>query len=230
MSGGLLWDDPGHITRPDLQSVHGLWRIWTEVGATQQYYPLLHSAFWVEHRLWGDALLGYRLANVALHSAAAIFLLCILRRLEIRGALLAAFIFALHPVCVESVAWISEQKNTLSAVFYLASALVFIRGALTTGLESQATSPKGRKAAVAQRGAAITQDLRPGFTFASSWYWIAFALFVCALLTKPDRLKVAGAWAGEKAGRLKLNGHLTGYSPQSRVIELEGLVVGVTRP
>ena len=44
----------------------------------------------------------------------------------------------------------------------------------------------------------------------------------------PDRLKVAGAWAGEKAGRLKLNGHLTGYSPQSRVIELEGLVVGVT--
>ncbi len=44
----------------------------------------------------------------------------------------------------------------------------------------------------------------------------------------PDRFKVAGAWAGEKAGRLKLNGHLTGYSPQSRVIELEGLVVGVT--
>ena len=45
---------------------------------------------------------------------------------------------------------------------------------------------------------------------------------------EPDRLKVAGAWAGEKAGRLKLNGHLTGYSPQSRVIELEGLVLGVT--
>jgi hypothetical protein len=44
----------------------------------------------------------------------------------------------------------------------------------------------------------------------------------------PDRFKVAGAWAGEKAGRLKLNGHLTGYSPQSRVVELEGLVVGVT--
>lgn len=44
----------------------------------------------------------------------------------------------------------------------------------------------------------------------------------------PDRFKVAGAWAGEKAGRLKLNGHLTGYSPQSRVIEIEGLVLGVT--
>lgn len=44
----------------------------------------------------------------------------------------------------------------------------------------------------------------------------------------PDRLKVTAAWAGEKAGRLKLNGHLTGYSPQSRVVELEGLVVGVT--
>ena len=179
LTGGLLWDDTGHITRPDLQSVHGLWRIWTEVGATQQYYPLLHSAFWVEHRLWGDALIGYRLANVALHSAAAILLLFILRRLEIRGALLAAFIFALHPVCVESVAWISEQKNTLSAVFYLASALVYLRA----GLKPCATN--GAKGA--GRGAPVAQGFSPAVArpaFMSSWYWIAFALFICALLTK----------------------------------------------
>ena len=44
----------------------------------------------------------------------------------------------------------------------------------------------------------------------------------------PDRLKMGAAWAGEKAGRLKLNGHLTSYSPQSRVVEFEALVVGVT--
>src|SRR5215468_2126527 len=57
LRGGLLWDDNMHVTRADLQSMHGLWRIWFDLGATQQYYPLLHSAFWLEHRLWGDAVL-----------------------------------------------------------------------------------------------------------------------------------------------------------------------------
>ncbi len=92
------------------------------MGATQQYYPLLHSAFWVEHKLWGDATLGYHLVNILLHAAAAVLVALILRRLAIPGAYLAAAIFALHPVQVESVAWITEQKNTLSAVFYLAAA------------------------------------------------------------------------------------------------------------
>jgi hypothetical protein len=54
LRGGLVWDDNMHVTGPDLQSLHGLWRIWFDLGATQQYYPLLHSAFWLEHRLWGD--------------------------------------------------------------------------------------------------------------------------------------------------------------------------------
>ena len=63
--GGLLWDDDVHITRPELRSWHGLYRIWFDVGATHQYYPLLHSAFWVEHKLWGDATLGYHLVNIA---------------------------------------------------------------------------------------------------------------------------------------------------------------------
>jgi len=122
----LLWDDDGHLTRPDLQSLHGLWRIWFELGATQQYYPLLHTAFWMEHRLWDDAVLGYHLTNVVLHAAAAGLVVMILRRLSIPGAWLAGFIFALHPVCVEAVAWISEQKSTLSAVFYLGSALAYL--------------------------------------------------------------------------------------------------------
>ena len=104
-----------------------MWRIWSELGATQQYYPLLHSAFWLEHKLWGDALLGYHLANVLLHAASASLVVLILRRLAVPGAWLAGFVFALHPIAVESVAWISEQKNTLSAVFYLASAYVYLR-------------------------------------------------------------------------------------------------------
>jgi tetratricopeptide (TPR) repeat protein len=126
LKGGFIWDDDAHVTKPELRSLHGLWRIWFEVGATQQYYPLLHSAFWVEHRLWGDAVMGYHLANVFLHVAAACLVVAIMRRLALPGAWLAAFIFALHPVCVESVAWISEQKNTLSAVFYLGAALVYL--------------------------------------------------------------------------------------------------------
>jgi tetratricopeptide (TPR) repeat protein len=127
LRGGLLWDDTAHITAPALQSVHGLWRIWFSPGATQQYYPLLHSAFWIEHRLWGDAVLGYHLANLAQHALAACLVVAIVRRLELPGAWLAGMVFALHPVCVEAVAWISEQKSTLSAVFYLASALVYLR-------------------------------------------------------------------------------------------------------
>ena len=69
--GGLIWDDDQHVTRPDLQSWQGLYRIWFDLGATQQYYPLVHSAFWLEHRLWGDNTLGYHLMNIALHATAA---------------------------------------------------------------------------------------------------------------------------------------------------------------
>jgi tetratricopeptide (TPR) repeat protein len=127
LPGKMLWDDGGHVTRSDLQSFSGLASIWFEIGATQQYYPVLHSAFWLEHVLWGDATVGYHLVNVLLHASAAFLFGLVLRRLALPGAWLAALLFALHPVCAESVAWISEQKNTLSAVFYLGAALVYLR-------------------------------------------------------------------------------------------------------
>jgi tetratricopeptide (TPR) repeat protein len=127
LQGGLVWDDANHVTASGLQSLHGLWRIWFELGATQQYYPLLHSAFWLEHRIWGDAALGYHLTNVALHAVSACLVVAIMRRLSLPGAWLAGFVFALHPVCVEAVAWISEQKSTLSGVFCLAAALTYLR-------------------------------------------------------------------------------------------------------
>jgi protein O-mannosyl-transferase len=122
-NGKAIWDDDGHITKPELRSLEGLGRIWIKPGATQQYYPLTHSVFWVEHKIWGDSPLGYHLINILLHSVSALLLLKILRRLEVPGASIATVIFALHPLQVESVAWISELKNTLSGTLYLGSAL-----------------------------------------------------------------------------------------------------------
>jgi protein O-mannosyl-transferase len=125
-SGGFLWDDAAHLTRADLRSWHGLWRIWFDPGATQQHYPLVHSAFWLQQRLWGNDPTGYHLVTLLLHFGAAALVALTLRKLAVPGAYLAAAIFALHPVQVESVAWITELKNTLSAVFYLGAALAWL--------------------------------------------------------------------------------------------------------
>lgn len=100
---------------------------WTSPGTTQQYYPLVHTAFWIEDKIWGQSTLGYHLVNISLHLLAAFLLFQILARLQIPGAWIAASVFALHPIEVESVAWISELKNTLSAVCYLGAALIYLR-------------------------------------------------------------------------------------------------------
>ncbi len=96
LNGRPVFDDAAHLTEPALQSFQGLWRIWFQLGATQQYYPLLHSAFWLEHRLWGDALLGYHLVNVALHAVSAYLVVLLTRSLRLNGAWLAGIIFALQ--------------------------------------------------------------------------------------------------------------------------------------
>ncbi|MEO6568388.1 MAG: hypothetical protein ABIO94_06455, partial [Opitutaceae bacterium] len=74
LTGDFLWDDAGHVTHPGLQGWSGLWRIWFKVGTTQQYYPLLHTAFWIEHRILGDATVGYHLINVLWHATSACLL------------------------------------------------------------------------------------------------------------------------------------------------------------
>ncbi len=86
--GGLVWDDEAHVTRPELRSLDGLARIWVEPGATQQYYPLLHSTFWVLHRLFGDNTLPYHLLSITLHALSAFLFALILRRP--RGAMALA--------------------------------------------------------------------------------------------------------------------------------------------
>jgi tetratricopeptide (TPR) repeat protein len=121
-----IWDDNAHITASYLRSGQGLAAIWTKLGATQQYYPLVHTVFWIEQKLWGDSLFGYHLFNILIHALSAVVLFSILRRLAIPGAWLAAGLFALHPVQVESVAWISELKNTLSGLFFFLSILSYL--------------------------------------------------------------------------------------------------------
>ena len=126
-NGKPIWDDNAHITSSWLSSVRGLVRIWTEPGATQQYYPLVHTVFWIEHAVWGDTTLPYHLLNIFLHGLSAFLLYRILRLLEVPGAWLAAALFALHPVQVESVAWISELKNALSGFFFLSAAFLYLK-------------------------------------------------------------------------------------------------------
>jgi tetratricopeptide (TPR) repeat protein len=130
MQGGFIWDDDDYVTNnATLRSLDGLRRIWLDVGATPQYYPLVFTSFWIEHRLWGFEATGYHIVNVLLHSINAVLVWIVLRRLALppAGAWLAAAVFALHPVHVESVAWITERKNVLSGLFYLGSLLAYLR-------------------------------------------------------------------------------------------------------
>ncbi|MGA2243313.1 MAG: tetratricopeptide repeat protein, partial [Verrucomicrobiota bacterium] len=160
LRAGFIWDDDAYVTNnPTLHDLGGLQRIWFEVGAVPQYYPMVHTTFWLEYHLWGLHPVGYHLINVLLHATAAILLWQVLLRLRIRGAWLAAVLFALHPVCVESVAWITERKNVLSVVFYFTAALAYLR---FVALEE----PDG------------PNRLR--------WYWYlgALVLFIAALLSK----------------------------------------------
>jgi tetratricopeptide (TPR) repeat protein len=128
LHGGFIWDDDAYVTHnPTLHDGEGLRQIWFKVGAVPQYYPMVHTTFWLEYHLWALNPVGYHLINVLLHAIAALLLWQVLRRLPAPGAWLAAVIFALHPVEVESVAWVTERKNVLSAVFYFAAALAYLR-------------------------------------------------------------------------------------------------------
>ena len=126
--GAFIWDDVDYVSNNDaLHSLDGLRRIWFEPGATIQYYPLAFTSYWMEYHLWGADPLGYHLVNISLHALNAILLWLILQRLNVPAAWLAAGIFALHPICVESVAWVAERKNTLSLVFYFGALLAYGR-------------------------------------------------------------------------------------------------------
>ena len=186
LRGGFIWDDDFYVTKNQaLTSLEGLSRIWFELGATPQYYPLVHTSFWIEYHLWGLAPFGYHLVNVLLHAASAVLVWRILHHLGVPGAWWAAAIFAIHPVQVESVAWITERKNVLSGVFYLAAVWTYLR---FRSLEEAAPAVGGRR---------------------RFYLWTA-ALFVCALLSKtvtctlPAALLLIVWWKRGRIGRRDL--------------------------
>jgi tetratricopeptide (TPR) repeat protein len=186
LSSGFIWDDDDYVTENStLRSLGGLRQIWLEPEATPQYYPIVFTTFWVEQHLWGLSPAGYHLVNAALHAANAVGVWLILRRLSIPGAWFAAALFGLHPVHVESVAWITERKNLLSASFYLLAMWQFLGWV-------EGVSAEGDR-------------LRRSGSLHS--YTLGFCFFICALLSKsvtcslPAVLVLLRWW---KAGQIRV--------------------------
>ncbi|MBU0618432.1 MAG: tetratricopeptide repeat protein, partial [Planctomycetes bacterium] len=187
MQCDFIWDDHACVQYNEpLRSTDGLRRIWLEDRATPyQYYPMVHTTYWIEYRLWELSPTGYHVTNILLHAAGVVLFWRVLVLLGVPGAWLAAALFALHPVQVESVAWITERKNVLSGMFYFAAALAYLRFAL-----------------------------RPPTTSGSSRAWrlygASLVLFVCALLSKtatctlPAALLLVLWWKRKPLGRVHL--------------------------
>lgn len=125
---GYIWDDDLYVTQnPLLTATDGLRRIWFSFDAPSQYFPLTYTTFRIEHALWGFDSSGYHWTNILLHAANALLVWRLLRVLRVPGAWFAAALFALHPVQVESVAWVTERKNVLMGFFFLLSLLAWVR-------------------------------------------------------------------------------------------------------
>ncbi len=187
---GYIWDDDDYVTRNShLRTSAGLVNIWTKLGATPQYYPLVFTTFWIEYQLWGLNPLGFHLVNVGLHALTTLMLYRLLRVLGVEWPWFAALLFAVHPVHVESVAWVTERKNVLSALFYVWSARVFLT-CWGRGIENNSPAAWWR-----------------GEGFRYDRYAAATGLFVAALLSKsvtaslPAALLVCAWWRGGRLAR-----------------------------
>src|SRR5437667_1912803 len=126
-NGGFLWDDDAYVTNNELLTApDGLRRIWFSLDSPSQYFPLVYTTFRIEHALWGLNPSGYHRVNLLLHVANALLVWRLLVRLKVPGAWLAGAIFALHPLQLESVAWITERKNVLMGFFFLLTLLAWV--------------------------------------------------------------------------------------------------------
>src|SRR4029450_800848 len=125
--GGFLWDDDAYIINNELLTAPDGWqRIWFSLDSPSQYFPFTYSTFRMEHALWGQNTTGYHWVNLLLHVGNALLVWAVLARLRGPGSWLAGAIFALHPVQVESVAWITERKNVLMGFFFLLTLLAWV--------------------------------------------------------------------------------------------------------
>ena len=203
---GYIWDDDSYVTgNVALRRADALSLIWLHPTATPQYYPVTFTTFWLEYRLWGGAAGGYHAVNILLHLLNTLLVWHILRRLGLAAAWLAAALFAVHPVHVETVAWITEMKNTQSLLFYLLAFLAYWRsGFLRVKPDAQPVAgddDNPRQTAtdrtISSQNAAATGVLASAPTDPAKsdaphgapslrwvWYGLALALFIAALLSK----------------------------------------------
>jgi tetratricopeptide (TPR) repeat protein len=202
LHGDFVWDDDSWTTSKIglLRDPSGLSLIWFQPNILQQYYPLSGTTFWLDYQLWKFWTLPYHVENILLHALAALLFWRLLLRLQVPGAWLASAIFALHPVMVESVAWITERKNVLSLVFYLGAWLAYLRYA--QGVTGDQPSPGFRlhTASTRQVGTAgkcqVTRTdsiLSRGTWRSSLFYGLAFILFLGALLAKTTTFSLPAA-------------------------------------
>ena len=128
---GIIWDDHLVMENEHIRTLGGVWRIWTEAPLSPEedvrYWPVFYSSFWVDHHIWGERAGGYHFDNVVLHGLNVTLLWRLLLSLKVPGAWLAAAVFAVHPIQVETVAWIIERKGLLASLFFLLAGLAFLR-------------------------------------------------------------------------------------------------------
>jgi len=127
LQNGFIWDDDTNLYQnPWVQKADGLKTVWLS-NKIYQYYPINFTAFWLEHKLWGLNPFGYHTVNLILHILNALLVFWVIRKLYARLAFAVALLFAIHPIQVETVAWITEQKNLLSLFFFLSTILTYLR-------------------------------------------------------------------------------------------------------
>ncbi len=184
---GFIWDDNSMLTaNPLIRASDGLYQFWFTRNAID-YWPVTSTSLWFEWRLWGLNPLGYHLTNLALHLLGVMLFWSVLRRLRVPGAWLAALLFAIHPINVESVTWIAERKNLLALVFYLLSIRWFLRSGIAGG-EPPACCASGPPKGTRRRHPfgtmlriAISALRAPS---APLWYWLSLLAFILAMLSK----------------------------------------------
>jgi tetratricopeptide (TPR) repeat protein len=190
INGGFVWDDDLLLTNNYLiKAADGLHRFWCTTEA-KDYWPATNTSFWIEWRLWGMNSTGYHVSNLILHIAESLLIWIVLRKLSIPGAFLAAMIFAVHPVNVESVAWIAQRKNTMAMLFFLLSVLWYLKAGIQTASTGMAPArshggPCERENTPLRVAAKQSTDHCPPSTaHRSSWYWLSLAAFSLAMLGK----------------------------------------------